>query len=217
MFQHKMCRLLFIKSNKEFDIAPNLDKFANIAKNSKEYQGHGWGCAFLKNGEWEYYKNLNPIWQDNLEQFGSTTQLLAHARSAFRDEGIRIENNMPFYDTNYVFIFNGELRGVKIKAEGRIGAEKIFNYMKRFDKGDMFEALEKAVGIIKKRTAFIKAMNIIISDKEKVYLTSMFNDDPDYFTMYMKQSKNNLTICSERFPREEGWCKIENNTIEVFE
>lgn len=212
-----MCRLLFVKSEQKLDITPYLKKFADIAQNSKEYQGHGWGCAYLKNGEWKYYKSINPIWQDNLDQFGSTTRFLAHARSAFRDEGITIENNMPFWDDKYVFIFNGELHGVKIKAQGRIGAEKIFNYIKRFDKGDLLEALKKAVEIIKKRTAFIKAMNIIIADKHKVYLTSVFNDEPDYFTMYMKQSQNNLVICSEKFSHEKGWQKIENNTIELFE
>jgi len=132
-----VCRLLTIKSETPFAITPHLKKFAAIAKNSKEFQGHGWGCAYLdETGGWEFYKNINPVWQDEFDQFGETTLLVVHARSAFEDRDIIVENNMPFFDSRTVFIFNGELRGVKIRAEGRIGAEKIFNYIRRFDKGD---------------------------------------------------------------------------------
>ena len=90
-----MCRLLLIQSSEPFIIKPHLEKFAALSKNSKEYQGHGWGCAYLNEGEWTYYKNLQPVWEDDPDQFGSTSLFLAHARSAFRDEGIEIENNMP--------------------------------------------------------------------------------------------------------------------------
>ena len=79
----------------------------------------------------------------------------------------------------------------------------------------MLEALKKAVPIIKKRTNYVRAMNFIIADKNKSYLVSMFNEDQDYFTMYYKKQRNTLIICSDPF--EQGWNKIENNTIEVFE
>lgn len=210
-----MCRLLLIKSEKEFEISSHLKKLAEISKNSKEYQGHGWGCAYLKDNNWKFYKNIKPIWEDNLEKFTKTTQLIAHARSAFKDKDIKIENNMPFYDDKYVYIFNGELHGVKIKEPGRIGAEKIFNFIKRFDKENMSEALKKGIEIIKKRTKYIKAINLIISDKQKIYVASLFNEDPDYFTMHYKQD-GKLIICSEAYPNENGWKKIENNTIKVF-
>ncbi len=122
-----MCRLLYVRNKVEFKISDQLQKFAEISKSSKEYQGHGWGCAYLENNSWKYYKNIAPIWDDDLTQLGKTTLLIAHARSAFQDKDIVVENNMPFYDDDYVFIFNGELHGVKIKENGRIGAEKIFN------------------------------------------------------------------------------------------
>lgn len=212
-----MCRLLLVKSSKTFGIGSHLKTFAEIAKSSKEYQGHGWGCAYIQKNEWKFYKNIQPIWEDDLEQFSTTTQLIAHARSAFRDEGISIENNMPFYDNNTVYIFNGELHGVRLKVEGRIGAEKIYRTIKRFDHGDMFQALKRGVEVIKKRTRYIKAMNIIISDQQRVYVVSIFNEDPDYFTMHYKQSDDTLVICSERYKNENQWNKIKNNTIEVFE
>ncbi|MFQ5638867.1 MAG: class II glutamine amidotransferase [bacterium] len=211
-----MCRLLRVKSEREFEIARHLRRFAALSKNSQEYQGHGWGCGFLKNNQWQIYKNIRPVWEDNLEQFGRTTQLIAHARSAFQNRGIVVENNMPFYDQNYLFIFNGELRGVTIKESGRTGAEKIFNYIKRFDKGDMQQALQKAIDIIKKRTIYVRAMNIIISDKNKTYVASCFNEDPDYFTLQVKQTESALIICSEKYPDETGWQAFQNNSVAIF-
>ncbi|MEM4397407.1 MAG: class II glutamine amidotransferase [Candidatus Woesearchaeota archaeon] len=231
-----MCRLLYIKSNEVFDINHYLEKFAVICKNSKENQGHGWGLAYLdEKNNFNYYKNINPIWTDDFSftKNKKTKILIAHARSAFEDKDIRIENNMPFYDENYVFIFNGELRGVKIKEHGRIGAEKIFNFIKRFDKKDSKEsiknAMEKAISIIKKRTDYIKALNIIIANKENVFVNNYFTTDEDYFCLRMKKEinenkKNNetnknerLIICSQEFENEnkENWKKL-NLGLYVF-
>ncbi len=211
-----MCRLLLVKSEQPFHCASYLKDFAQIAKNSKEFQGDGWGCAFRRNNRWQIYKNITPIWQNNLEQFGTTTLLLAHARSAFGNEGIKVENNMPYYDERYVFIFNGELHGVKINETGRIGAEKIFNYIKRFDHGDMLQALHKGIEIINKRTAYVKALNLIIAEPERIYLHSAFNENDDYFTMHWRQLQDLLIICSEPFPGELGWQKIASHTTRVF-
>ena len=212
----KMCRLLYVRSKNEFSIKDHLHSFSQVAKNSKEYQGHGWGCAYIKDGRWSYYKNIKPIWEDNFEQFNNTSLLMVHARSAFQDKDIVVKNNMPFYDDQYVFIFNGELHGVKINTEGRIGAEKIFNFIKRFDKGDMTSALTKGTDIINKRSRYIRAMNIIIGDRKKAYVSSLFNEEHDYFTMHYKKSDTGVVICSQPYLGENDWNKIKNNSIEVF-
>lgn len=206
-----MCRLLFIDSKNKFDTKHKLEIFADLCKNSKEFQGHGWGLAYLENNEWKHYKNINPIWEDDFSQFPKTNRLIAHARSAFRDKDIRVENNMPFYDDKYIFIFNGELHGVKIKSEGRIGAEKIFNFIKRFNSGDMEIALKKGVGIIEKRSSYIRAMNIIIADKHNVFVSTKYSEDPEYFTLRYKKTNDQLIICSDKFPNDDGWNKFDNN------
>lgn len=192
-------------------MASFLTHFAEVSRTSREYQGHGWGCAWLDKGEWRQYHNIQPVWEDELSQFSETTLLLVHARSAFRDEGIIVENNMPFSDGDSVFIFNGELRGVKIKSEGRIGAEKIYNYIRRFDKGDQKEALAKGVNIIKKRSSYVRAMNIIMSDGQQQSLSTNYSEDPDYFQMHKKQTDNIKLICSQPFIGESDWQPIENN------
>jgi len=249
-----MCRILLVQSKTPLSIADQLKPFAELSKNSREFQGHGWGCSWLPlassyntspeivgsdtdamqnlssispaiehsnetsnanfDGKWHHYRNINPIWDCDFSDFGETKLLLVHARSAFRDEGIAIENNMPFSDGESVFIFNGELRGVKIKSEGRIGAEKIYNYVRRMDKGDKQAALAKAVSIIEKRTSYIRAMNIIFSDGEKSVVSSAYSESPDYFQMHQSKRHGMTRVCSKPFPGETDWQLIENNITE---
>ena len=208
-----MCRLLTIRSQTPFAIGPHLEKFAQIAKNSKEYQGHGWGCAYIDTaGHWQFYRNIKPVWEDDPSRFGETTLLVVHARSAFEDKDIVVENNMPFSDGRTVYIFNGELRGVKIREDGRIGAEKIFNYIRRFDRGNTRQALEKAVAIIKKRTRHIRGMNIIMVNDTGIFVSSYFTEDESYFTMSYRQG-NGLVICSDPYPTEDNWQTIANDSV----
>jgi glutamine amidotransferase len=190
-----------------------LENLAHIAENSKEYQGHGWGCAYQDpKGRWQFYRNIKPVWEDDLGGFGETCLLVAHARSAFEDRDIVVENNMPFFDGRTVFIFNGELRGVKIREEGRIGAEKIFNYIRRFDNGDTRQALIKAAGIIKKRTRHIRGMNIIMVNETGIFASSYFTEDEAYFTMSYREG-DGLIICSAPYPSEDNWQNFANDTV----
>lgn len=211
-----MCRLLAIKSKTPFEITPHLRAFAQIAKNSKEDQGHGWGLAKRQGNQWFHYKNIQPLWEDDIEHFGQTTELLVHVRSAFQNEGITVENNMPFYDERFVFIFNGELRGVKIKEEGRIGAEKIFNFLKRFAQENFLEALHRGVPILQKRVRYVRALNLIVSDGDSLALASFYNEEPDYFGMWYKSQNGQIFLCSEPYPGETDWISIPNQTIRSF-
>lgn len=210
-----MCRILCVRSPSPFNLKAHLKPFAALSKASREYQGHGWGCSWLSNGEWHHYHNIAPIWEDTSPPVGEATLLAVHARSAFRDEGIEVANNMPFSDEERVFIFNGELRGVRIKAEGRIGAEKIFNFVKRFDSGDLSAAVERGVGVINKRTRYVRAMNFIIATRDAVHVSSTFGEDPDYFQLQTSQSEDELVICSEQYGTR-NWQPFPNNTSTTF-
>lgn len=211
-----MCRLLYVRSADEFSIQLHLEAFAAIAGRSKEFQGHGWGAAFLEGKEWKIHRSVTPIWADDLGRFGSTTLLVAHARSAFRNEGICVENNMPFRHERDLFLFNGELHGVRIRSPGRIGAEKIFNYIRRFNRGDLEAAVRRAVAIITERSRHVRAMNMLVGCPEKMVLCSMFTEDPEYFTLYSRRKANSRIICSDRYSAGDGWEPVPNNTIEVI-
>ena len=207
-----MCRILYVRGEEPFAIAEQLKPFAELSRESREFQGHGWGCAWLEDGAWRQYHDIRPVWEDERQGFGHTRLLLAHARSAFRDEGIRVENNMPFSDGQSIFIFNGELRGVRVQSEGRIGAEKIYNYVRRFDRGDLCAAAARAVDIIKRRSAYVRAMNFILSDGEQTCLSTSYAEDPEYFQLHEKRDGGLHLVCSQPFPRDHGWSVIENDT-----
>ncbi len=213
-----MCRLLLVENPDGINPLPHLDRFKALSKNSREYQGHGWGCAWLDdNDQWRLHHNIQPIWEDR-RAFPPSRLFMAHARSAFRNEGIAVENNMPFYDGEAVFLFNGELRGVRIKAEGRIGAEKVFNTLKRFDRGDRAEAISKSVAVIRKRTRHIRALNFILANREQVHYCCHFNEDPDYFQLHASRSGNTRIICSQPYPVSDGrWQPVANRKIGVFD
>lgn len=209
-----MCRLLYIRSEIPFDPIPHLQAFSEIAKSSQWYQGHGWGCTYLKNGKWEHYKNISPIWEDDFSFIEKTCLLISHVRSAYLDEGIIVENNMPFHDDKFIFIFNGELNGVKIKSEGRIGAEKIFNYINRFANNiSPMEALEKSVKIINKRTDYVKGMNIIMANKINAFVSSTYTEDPEYYTMHYSDNTQLKVVCSKSYDLIRSWNRLENNSF----
>ena len=211
-----MCRILLVYHPDGVEPGPHLDAFRALSRDSREYQGHGWGCAWLDDSRrWRLYHDIRPVWEDTKAVVPRTRLFLAHARSAFRDKGIAIENNMPFSDGDNVFLFNGELRGVRIRERGRIGAEKVFNYIKRFDKGDPGAAVKKGVDIIDKRTRYIRAMNFFLANTENVYICSLFNEDPDYFQLRQVEMDGARVVCSEPYP--EGpycWTTIANQTIQ---
>lgn len=212
-----MCRILYVESKQPINPETILSSFARMAKNSKEYQGHGWGCSWWDNKSWSTYWSIRPVWEDDLKPIPQTNRLLVHARSAFRDQGITIENNMPFLSQGNVFIFNGELHGVRLQVDGRIGAEKIFNFILRFKKGNLLGAVQRAVPIIVKRSSYIRAMNFIIADEKQTVLNSLFNEEPDYFTMVRHQDSEQLMVCSEPLDILSNWEPIANQTLEVIQ
>ena len=209
-----MCRLLWLRAPKPVQVTQHLEAFATICKDSSEYQGHGWGCAWLDDNQWRFHHSITPIWQDALDGFNDTSLFLAHARSAFRDEGIRVENNMPFTNGNRVFIFNGELSGVRIRESGRIGAEKIFNYSNRFLHLGTLPGLQKTVEVIEKRTRYIRAMNLIIATPQQSLLSTQYNENQSYFQMHRASTDRFKIVCSEPYHLPDAkWQTIENRTV----
>ncbi len=213
-----MCRLLLIENPGGIDPNGFLHTFAEGCRQSQEFQGHGWGCSWIDpQDNWKTFHHIDPIWQRPQRNFPSSRLFLAHARSAFRDEGIVVENNMPFTDGRSMFLFNGELRGVKIKASGRIGAEKIYNYIRRFDRGDLGAATDKAVGIINKRTRYIRAMNFFVAERHAVQVCSWFSEQPEYFQLRRATVNNTRIISSIALPEfASNWDTIPNQTIETI-
>ena len=208
-----MCRILYLERKEKSEVIPVLKAFAKMAQNSREYQGHGWGCAWWDENHWDFHWDLRPIWKSSFEAIPPTRRLLVHARSAFRDQGIAIENNMPFVRQNLVFIFNGELHGVRLKETGRIGAEKIFNFVLRFYRGNLLGAIQKTIPIIIKKSRYVRAMNLILASSAETVLVSQFSEQPDYFTMHELRTSEQVIVCSEPLNLFDSWQPIANQTV----
>lgn len=210
-----MCRLLCVKSDQLFAVEHYFPAFSRMAKNSSEYQGHGWGIAWREGDHWKLHHNITPIWEDKLPSEVQTQLCIVHARSAFEDRDIAVENNMPFQQGNKIFAFNGELRGVRIKAEGRIGAEKLFNLILSRDRGDLHKAVADSMKLLEQRTTHLKAANLVVSDGTSIYLASRYNEKLDYYTMWRKADGHRLVICSEPLDSEALWSPIAQGVEKV--
>ncbi|MBX2883729.1 MAG: hypothetical protein KTR32_27500 [Granulosicoccus sp.] len=214
-----MCRLLLVDHPEMVDPNTYLADFRQICEQSREYQGHGWGCSWLDaENHWQHYHCIDPIWEDPKSNFPNTSLFLVHARSAFRDEGIAIENNMPFSNGHSVFLFNGELQGVRIKAEGRIGAEKIYHFIQRFEKEGWARAVEKGANIIDKRSRYIRAMNFFLATPDAIEVCSWFGEDPEYFQLHETKEGQTRIICSAPLASVKSvWDTIPNQTTKTLQ
>jgi 23S rRNA C2498 (ribose-2'-O)-methylase RlmM len=104
------------------------------------------------------------------------------------------------------------VRGVRIKETGNSGAEKIFNLIRKMDRGDGRQAVEQAVRLISQKSNYIRAMNFIIAKNDKIYLNSIFNENQSYFMMH-KKNGDSLIISSVPYPSTNynDWSPIYNS------
>ena len=195
-----MCRFLMMRGEPTFEPNAVLAEFRERCRVSPEYQGHGWGAAWRTDGdgEWSRYRSLTPIWDDVLELPDRVDFLVVHARSAFRDQDIVLENNMPFYRRDLTFVFNGELHRVKLRLPGRIGAEKVFHLIEQSaDAGlGLEQAIVRADETLMRTSERVRALNIGITDGKKIYASCRYDESPDYFTLHYRRGAH-PAVCSE--------------------
>jgi glutamine amidotransferase len=210
-----MCRLLLVVSREDFDAGDCLGVFSDTCRTSPEYQGHGWGAMLGGNGGRRIIKHPDPIWEHEVGGLGDTRFLLAHARSAFRDGPVAVEYNMPFVDDRYAFVFNGELHGVRLGVDGKTGAEKIFNLFRRLDNGDTDTAFRRTIEVVTRRTRYIRAMNMILTDGHRAWVCAHANEQPDYFTLHIRRAGPLAAVCSVPLEGFGAWTPIANHSVEV--
>jgi len=198
-------------------VQDDLKAFATLCRISPEYQGHGWGLAYKdEQNQWRHYRSLTPIWEDDLDFVPPTRWLMVHARSAFKNEGIILENNMPFEKDDQQFIFNGELRGVRLRAPGRIGAEKLFHTVRAHRQGTLLGRVKRAVTTILAHSSYVRAMNTILTEGEQALVFSYFGESADYFTLYRCDEEKRTLVCSGYYGEPCNWQPMENISMEII-
>lgn len=181
-----MCRMLALSADRPVDPSPWLAAFAERCRLSKEFQGHGWGVAWRDDDRWHHFRTVAPIWETTPPELPPSSLLLVHARSAFRNERIAVENNMPFVEEDVAFAFNGELRGVRLRAPGDTGAWRLFHLYRRFrdSTGDGGAALARLDAVVGARTRYVRALNLMVADGGRIHVRSRYSEDPAYFTLW---------------------------------
>jgi len=137
-----MCRMIFAAG--DFELSQLIDNLILMAKGENElhennpelgtYQhAHGWGIAYLDQGEWIVKKSEKAVFEDseiNELRTVKTNLAVLHVRRATNGV-ISYDNTHPFQFRNYVFCHNGTLRG-KIDydqwfhVDGKTDSEKLF-------------------------------------------------------------------------------------------
>lgn len=203
-----MCRILLATAAEPFDPAPLVAEFAAMCAASPVFQGHGWGAAWLTGAGWRLHHAPDPVWEQPALPVDRVRHLLVHARSAFRDEGIAVENNMPFAAGDEVFVFNGELHGVRLSVPGRIGAERIFNLTRNLGPA-------RARDVLLARTRRVLGMNWITVDRRRAVLSAYPGEDAGYYTLHAADSATFRAVCSRPLPSIREWRPIEPGIKEV--
>ena len=90
------------------------------------------------------------------------------------------------------FIFNGELHGVAIQAEGGIGAEKLFHFLQRFDGDDRDARLCRALDIVKRKTRYVRAMNFVLADSRRPVRSRVLQRKPGLFHAAREKGRHTL-------------------------
>lgn len=128
-----------------------------------------------------------------------TRALVAHARSAtFPEHKGNIDYNEPYLSGDYCYVFNGMLKGVRLEAEGEIGAQKIWSLLqKELTTNEPFRALENISEMLRKNSRSIKGLNIALAKKDNFFVVCGKQGSGDYFTLRKLLNGDLEIICSE--------------------
>lgn len=189
-----------------------------MCEKSTQWQGDGWGIGFKKSdGNWKIQKSLNPVWQDThvFEQIPQSTTFVAHARGAsFVSQKGNSDYNQPFTNSNNVcFVFNGEMYGVKLKAPGNIGSQKIFSLItKELIYNPPEKALKQTSTLLRAHSRDVLAINIALVVDDTIYVSSYFTKQKKYYTLQYYDDNNITIVCSQKIGNYK-WKEIANKEI----
>jgi hypothetical protein len=204
-----MCRFLLYNSAEKKDINPLMNDFSQMCKDSKNFQGDGWGVIYKDGDELILHRSLNPIWEDDFElpntEFALFHARFAHGASTKGD----VENNQPFHKDGSLFVFNGLLRRVSLDIPGKIGAEKVLNFV-------LQEGVENAVSEMVEHSALVKSINFLLIQGQTCIANCYHSIDPEYFELRKYQSDEELLITSYDLPSWD-FDRIKHGEVQEFE
>lgn len=152
---------------------------------------------------WQVYKSLKPIWQDQpaFSQSPKTNSLVVHARSAsFSKDKRKLEYNQPYIDNDICFVFNGIIKGVRLKrkVEGAIGSQKVFSLLKgEIKKNRPEKALKSVAYLLQQNARKVVGLNIGLIINNKLFALCQYEENKRYFELKYYQDQQLAIVCSE--------------------
>lgn len=225
-----MCRFALINTSNPIKPQALLHKFADMAEVSRapdgDIQGDGWGIAWrsdqgadqaagqARKQGWQRFTSIDPIWESRAEfaRFPSTNLFLIHARSAsFAKDKNQVGYNQPYTAADLAFVFNGLLRGMRFPRPlaGTIGAQKIWSLVQEV-------GLTEAIAQLNQYASEVQALNLGLSDGQKLYVYSQFSNNTDYYTLHFHQSSD-LTLISSEPLAGLSFAPLEAKKVHVFD
>ncbi|OGG17348.1 hypothetical protein A3D78_04645 [Candidatus Gottesmanbacteria bacterium RIFCSPHIGHO2_02_FULL_39_14] len=220
-----MCRFLLVRSKKKLKPEKLLRQFALMCQKSHapdgDWQGDGWGIAWFEKGNWQLYKSLLPVWEDQnkFSDIPSTNLFAVHARSAgFPQHKNNLDYNQPYLGDNLCFVFNGMIRGVNLnrELEGQIGSQKIFSLLQQeiIHKNGQ-ESLKTLDTTMLNNSRSVEGMNVGLILGNNFYVLCRYSKHPEYFTLHYFQSRDLALVCSEKIG-DHAWKPMFKGEIRVL-
>jgi len=202
-----MCRFLLVKSVGPLAPQSFLESFAELSERSPapdgDPQADGWGISWLDAaGRWQARKFPDPVWESaaHFGEFTGSRFFCLHARSASSPEVKNtVEFNQPFIDDRYAFVFNGFLEGISLPypVPGRIGSQKIWALLRdRLAGSSGPESLRQLKDLLNRRSRRVQALNIGLSDGDRLYGLCQYDGHEDYYRCRVHISPGLKMICS---------------------
>lgn len=200
-----MCRLLAMTSNMETELKFSFEKLCEVAK--KNSHEHGWGIAWLENGELRLEKDKEPIWESerasSLIRDIRSKLIVVHARKNSSQKPLKVRSHPFLHEAlgeQWIFAHNGTIKcpePINHTPESDVDSEIFFCYFLdvleqvsdqyRFETEEelVLEALRKSM----EKTKIVKALNFILASKHNLYVARLYETNPHYYTLkYLKRS-----------------------------
>ena len=206
-----MCRFLLLHAQETDAVHQVAQAFAQMCQHSTgpegSAQGDGWGVAWRHDdGQWRLHRSVAPIWTETqvLQQLPLTRHVVVHARRASfaRHQG-EVLYNQPYLWENYAFVFNGFVKGVKLRqpVPGTIGAEKIWYLVRQqLQRGAApADALERVYTLLSRHSRELRACNMGLHNGQELVV---YNGNPSatpYYDLHHVYQTGLRMIGSEPF------------------
>jgi len=223
-----MCRMLAVLSTKPFpirkwllDANPGLLGLSLRGKNAPHRDGLGYAFRDPQ-GRWHLFR-FGPKALAQAEIPGpvncEATALLAHARKA-SPEYAKFQGSLyahPFFYDGIFLCHNGTVRDAH-KLGFSLGTDSqtlAFWFARNWHPRCPERLEELAAGLLQLLQDY-SALNLLLSDGERIYAVCAYTQDPDYFTLWFHAGEDFVAVASEPADLTRSWVPLENREILVI-